>query len=451
MVVRTNEIAVKYEPYPTYRPSCNEWLRKIPAHWHSRRLKYLGTVNDEALAETTDPNLEIAYVDIGNVDSVEGITGREDMVFGDAPSRARRIVRQGDVIISTVRTYLRAIARIEAVDANVIVSTGFAVVRPRHLDDGFIAYVLRAPYFVERVVANSVGVSYPAINASDLACLDIAFPPLVEQRAIAAFLDRETAKIDSLVTTKERLIELLQEKRTALISRAVTKGLDPNVPMKDSGVEWLGEIPAHWTGLPLKRWVAAKITDGPHETPELLPNGVDFISAEAVSEGKIDFEKRRGFISPELHTQYSRKCKPVRDDILICKSGATTGKLAKVDTDMGFSIWSPLAIVRVDLSRINPRFLEITLGADYVQNQIKRTWSAGTQPNISMGDLERLFVVAPSLEEQARILAFIDKETKGFSQIIARVREAVEHLRELRAALISAAVTGRIDVQEEAA
>ena len=118
---------------------------------------------------------------------------------------------------------------------------------------------------------------------------------------------------------------------------------------------------------------------------------------------------------------------------------------------MGFSIWSPLAIVRVDLSRINPRFLEITLGADYVQNQIKRTWSAGTQPNISMGDLERLFVVAPSLEEQARILAFIDKETKGFSQIIARVREAVEHLRELRAALISAAVTGRIDVQEEAA
>ena len=119
---------------------------------------------------------------------------------------------------------------------------------------------------------------------------------------------------------------MLQEKRTALISRAVTKGLDPNVPMKDSGVEWLGAIPAHWTGLPLKRWVAAKITDGPHETPELLPNGVDFISAEAVSEGKIDFEKRRGFISPELHTQYSRKCKPVRDDILICKSGATTGK-----------------------------------------------------------------------------------------------------------------------------
>ena len=440
----------KYKPYPAYRPSGVEWLGKIPAHWDARRLKYLATVNDEALPETTDPDMEITYVDIGNVDSVEGITGAEDLVFEDAPSRARRIVRQGDVIISTVRTYLKAIARIEPTDANLIVSTGFAVVRPRHLDDAFVAYALSSPYFVERVVAHSTGVSYPAINASELACLDIAFPPLPEQRAIAAFLDRETAKLDALVSQKERLIGLLQEKRTALITRGVTKGLDPNAPMKDSGVEWLGEIPAHWTGLPLKRWVATKITDGPHETPELLPNGVDFISAEAVSEGVIDFERRRGFISPELHAQYSRKCKPVRDDILICKSGATTGKLAKVDTDIDFSIWSPLAIVRSDRSRISPRFLNKALEADYVQNQIRRTWSAGTQPNISMGDIERLYVMAPNLGEQAEILAHIDQETDGFGQIITKVREAIKRLKELRTALISAAVTGRIDVREDA-
>ena len=441
----------KYRLYHTYGSLSTEWLGEIPAHWHLRRLKYLATVNDEALAESTDPSVEIAYVDIGNVDSVEGITGREELVFEDAPSRARRIVRQGDVIISTVRTYLRAIARIEAADANIIVSTGFAVIRPRHLDDGFIAYALMAPYFVERVVAHSVGVSYPAINASDLACLDIAFPPLPEQRAIAAFLDRETAKIDSLVAKKERLIELLQEKRTTLISRAVTRGLDPDVPMKASDVEWLGEFPAHWTGLPLKRWVATKITDGPHETPELLPNGIDFISAEAVSQGAIDFERRRGFISPELHAIYSRKCKPVRDDILLCKSGATTGKLAKVDTDIDFSIWSPLAMVRADRSRISPRFLNTVLGAAYVQNQIRRTWSAGTQPNISMGDIERLYVVAPNLEEQAEILAQVDKETDGFAEIIAKVRCAIDRLQELRGALISAAVTGRIDVREEVA
>ena len=142
----TNRMLRCLEPYPAYRPSGVEWLGEIPAHWEVRRLKYLATVNDEALPETTDPDMEITYVDIGSVDSVAGITGTEDLVFEDAPSRARRIVRQGDIIISTVRTYLKAIARIESTDANLIASTGFAVIRPRDLDDGFGAYALSAPY-----------------------------------------------------------------------------------------------------------------------------------------------------------------------------------------------------------------------------------------------------------------------------------------------------------------
>ena len=214
------------DPNAPLKNSGVEWLGEIPAHWEVRRLKYLATVNDEKLPENTDPNTEITYVDIGNVDSVKGITGTEDLVFENAPSRARRVVRQGDVIISTVRTYLKAIARIESTNAALIVSTGFAVIRPRHLDDGFVAYALGSPYFVERVVAHSVGVSYPAINASELACLDIAFPTVPEQAAIAAFLDRETAELDSLIAKVHDAIELLKELRTALISAAVTGRID---------------------------------------------------------------------------------------------------------------------------------------------------------------------------------------------------------------------------------
>ena len=213
-------------PNAPMKESGVEWLGEIPAHWEVKRLKHLATVNDETLPENTDPNTEITYVDIGNVDSVKGITGTEDLVFEDAPSRARRIVRPGDVIISTVRTYLKAIARIESTNAALIVSTGFAVIRPRHLDDGFVAYALGSPYFVERVVAHSVGVSYPAINASELACLDIAFPSVPEQRAIAAFLDRETAQLDSLIAKVHNAIELLNELRAALISAAVTGRID---------------------------------------------------------------------------------------------------------------------------------------------------------------------------------------------------------------------------------
>ena len=213
-------------PNVAMKDSGVEWLDEIPAHWEVKRLKHLATINDETLPETNDPGMEIAYVDIGNVDSIQGITDAEVMVFENAPSRARRIVRKGDVIVSTVRTYLRAIAQIETSDANLIVSTGFAVLRPRHMDYGYVAYVASAPYFVERVVAHSVGVSYPAINPSELACLDIILPPLDEQCAIAAFIDHETAKIDTLATKVREAIERLKEFRATLISAAVTGKID---------------------------------------------------------------------------------------------------------------------------------------------------------------------------------------------------------------------------------
>ena len=236
----------KYLPYPAYRDSGVEWLGVIPSHWEVKRLKRVATWNDEVLPDWTDPDLELTYVDIGSVDALDGIVEKSYLRFGSAPTRARRVVRDGDVIVSTVRTYLRAITPIAMPEPNLIASTGFAVIRPRDIDGSFTAYVVRAPYFVDNVVANSIGVSYPAINANELVLASRRVPYRLRTTRDCCFLDRETAKIDALVAKKERLIELLQEKRTALITRAVTKGLDPDVPMKDSGIDWLGEIPAHW-------------------------------------------------------------------------------------------------------------------------------------------------------------------------------------------------------------
>src|SRR2546422_4590013 len=221
----------RFKLYPSYKDSGIEWLGEIPAHWETKRLKYIARLNPEALPEDTDPGMEMVYIDIGGVDSLGRIVERETLTFGAAPSRARRIVRDGDVIVSTVRTYLRAIAAIREPEPGTIVSTGFAVIRPAdELTTDFAAYALRAPYFVERVVANSKGVSFPAINESEMATYEIARPPADEQGAIAAFLDRETSRIDALVAKNGRLIELLQEQRTALITGGVTKGLHPNVP-----------------------------------------------------------------------------------------------------------------------------------------------------------------------------------------------------------------------------
>jgi len=440
----------RFRPYPAYKDSGVEWLGEIPAGWEVKKWRYSCHITEGQVAPDDDRYRDRVMIAPNHIESGTGRILFTETADGQGAISGKYLVKPGDIIYSKIRPALNK-ACIATGDWLCSADMYPVKITANSLSSNFLLYFILSEPFVRLMVDESMRVAMPKVNRDKLAACPLLVPPRAEQEVITAFLDRETAKIDALVAKKERLIELLQEKRTALITRAVTKGLDPNVPMKDSGVEWLYQYPAHWTDLPLKRWVAVKITDGPHETPDLVTEGVDFISAEAVSNGRIDFDKRRGFISPELHAYYCRKCKPVRDDILMCKSGATTGKLARVDVDFEFSIWSPLAVVRSHRSRILPRFLEMTLGSEYVQKQIKRTWSAGTQPNISMGDLEQLYVVAPNIEEQAKILADVDEEAGGFDALIAKVREAIERLQELRTALISAAVAGKIDVRQEAA
>ncbi len=438
-------MTAKYKPYPAYKSSGVEWLNEIPAHWEVQRLKYLATVNDDALPETTAPDMEMTYVDIGNVDFVAGITGAEDLFFADAPSRARRIVRQGDVIISTVPTYLKAIARIEPTDANLIVSTGFAVIRPRELDGGFAAYALSSPYFVDRVVAHSVGVSYPAINASELACLDIAFPPLPEQQAIVAFLDRETARIDALVAKKERLIELLQEKRTALITRAVTKGIDPDAPMKDPGVEWLGEIPAHWEVKRLK--TIAEIRYGLGQPPKESPDGLPLIRATNISHGHITDEDML-YVDP-ADIPAGRRAILSAKEIIVVRSGAYTADSAIIPKKYEGAISGYDMVVTV--REANPEFIAAVLLCPYVRNaQLVVASIRSAQPHLNAEELGEALLLLPTIAEQCNIAAFLDKETARLDYLIAKVREAIKRLRELRSALISAAAAGRIDVREDA-
>ena len=190
----------KYKAYPEYKDSGVEWLGGVPKHWSAKSLKFLCTFNDQVISESAGHDYEIEYVDIGSVNSSQGITKTETMLLSKAPSRARRLVKDGDVIISTVRTYLEAISPIINPPENMVVSTGFAVIRPSiGLNHAFAAYCLRASGFIKEVVARSVGVSYPAINASDLVNIPVPNMPLTEQLRIANFLDHETAKIDNLI------------------------------------------------------------------------------------------------------------------------------------------------------------------------------------------------------------------------------------------------------------
>jgi len=280
----------------------------------------------------------------------------------------------------------------------------------------------------------------------DIKRMPLVMPTKAEQSEIASFLDRETTKIDALIAEQQRLIALLQEKRQAVISHAVTKGLNPNAPMKDSGVEWLGEVPEHWEISAIKHLVSIPLTDGPHETPEIFDEGVPFISAEAVSSGKIDFDKKRGCITREEHERFSKKYLPKLHDIYMVKSGATTGVTAIVETEEEFNIWSPLAAIRCG-ETILPHYLLCFMRSDVFQKAVALNWSFGTQQNIGMKVIENLPVAVPSLREQILCLEHIKGSLEPLELHLELANKVISLLFERRSALISAAVTGQIDVR----
>ncbi len=440
----------RFKHYPAYKDSGVEWLGEIPTHWQVKRLKYLAALDPESLSEDTDPAREIVYVDIGSVDNLGRIMEKEQLTFATAPSRARKLVRNGDVIVSTVRTYLRSIAPINNPDPGMVVSTGFAVVRPAdQLTSEYAAYALRAPYFVERVVANSKGVSFPAINESEMATYELIAPPETEQRAIAAFLDHETAKIDALIAKKKQVIDLLNENRMALITRVVTKGIDPNVLMKDSGVEWLGEIPKHWEVVRAKYTLKDRISGpfGSSLTKESYGGNIYRVyGQEQVIPG--DFTVGDYYIPEEKFRTMTRYAVAPGDVLLSCVG--TFGKATVVPEGIEPGIINPrLILLRPDQNKIVPDYLEIFLKSELAYAQMDEVTRGGTMDIINLSTISALIMPLPPRTEQEKILRTVRAESSRLDKLLARVRNAINHLKEYRAALVSAAVTGKIDVREE--
>ncbi|TWC50931.1 type I restriction enzyme S subunit [Pseudomonas sp. SJZ080] len=212
---------------------------------------------------------------------------------------------------------------------------------------------------------------------------------------------------------------------------------------KDTGLPELGAVPAHWDVSPLKHIVEDPITDGPHETPEFIADGIPFVSAEAVSTGEINFSKSR-FISQADHDRYSKKYKPHRNDIFMVKSGATTGVVALVSTDQDFNIWSPLAVVRCSRLAL-PRYVLQAMRSRNFQESVRLNWNYGTQQNIGMSVLENLRIPLPPIVEQTQIARFLDYQTARIDALIEQQQRLIELLKEKRQALISNAVTKGLD------
>ena len=215
--------------------------------------------------------------------------------------------------------------------------------------------------------------------------------------------------------------------------------------MKESGIDWIGQIPEEWEVRAIKHIVETPITDGPHETPVLYETGIPFLSAEAVKDGILDFNYKRGYISLKDHERFKKKISPKKDDIFIVKSGATTGNVGIVNTDDIFDIWSPLALIRCNKTLAIQKYIYFYLLSTLFKAQVEFNWSFGTQQNIGMGVIERIKVILPPVSEQQKIADFLDKKTAQLDKVKALLEEQIQKFKDYRASLIYETVTKGLD------
>lgn len=418
-----------------------------PESWTSKRLKYVSTYNDEVLSEKTDEEREIDYVEISGVSLSEGIKEISRMTFAQAPSRARRVVRSGDVLISTVRTYLKAIAKVDDASEDLIASTGFCVVRPSEkVDSSFLGWAAKSEQFVEEVVARSVGVSYPAINASELVKIEVPLPPLDTQRRIAAFLDEKTARIDGLIAKKRELLERLAEKRQALITQAVTKGINPHAPMKPSGIDWLGDIPAHWEVKRLQ-FLTSKIGSGvtPRGGAEAYVNeGIMLLRSQNIQNEGLSLGDVV-FIDEETHSNMMRT-QVISNDVLLNITGASIGRCCHYNLEgIEANVNQHVCIIR-PCKFESARFITSFLQADPGQSQIFLSQVGASREGLSFSEIGDFTLALPPIEEQTAIADYISDAFNQYIRQTEDIDKSIALLTEYRSALITGAVTGQIDL-----
>jgi type I restriction enzyme S subunit len=440
------------KPYPTYKESDVEWLGQIPATWGLKRLKRI--VHFRGGGTPTKDKIEYWQGEIPWVSpkdmKVSVVLDTEDKITPQAVvESATRMIPAGAVII-VVRSGILAHSIPAALTGREVTLNQDlkALIPGSELIAEYLMYLISGMQRELLLEWKKEGATVESLELELVANTLTPLPTLAEQRVIAAFLDRETARIDALVEKKERLIELLEEKRTALITRAVTKGLDLNVPMKDSGVEWLGTIPAYWEVKPLYQSLL-RATYGFTNPMPVADEGPYMLTALDIGDGEILYQNARHTTEEAFATLLTDKSKPTAGDILITKDG-TLGRVAVAGAER-ICINQSVALLRFDPALITSDFMQNALRATPYQDRMIFEAGGTAIKRIYISRLAKMPAASPPLQEQLEISRFISEHRCRIDSLLRAVRGAIDRLKELRTALISAAVTGKIDVREEAA
>lgn len=426
--------------YDKYKDSGIAWIGEIPEHWNIGYVgKYLNEVSNRNTSQKETNTLQFKMGEI--ISKSDG-----NSKYNPESIESYNIVYPDTIMINGLNLSFDFISqRVALVREQGAITSAYLAMKPNdNCSPNYITYLFKS--YDYKKVFHALGKGLRAtLNYNIIRNELIVLPSLSEQQSIATYLDQKCGEIDELITLQEEMITKLQSYKQSVITEAVTKGLDKNVPLKDSGIEWIGEIPEHWEASKTLFNLSMPITDGPHTTPELFEIGIPFVSAEAVSfgNGRIDFSRIRGYISENFYQECCKKYVPQVDDIYMIKSGATTGRVAIVDTDIKFTIWSPLAVFRCNKERMLPRFLFYQLQSNGYQKQIELNWSYGTQQNIGMRTLEKLILSVPPLSEQQSIADYLDQKCSEIDELISIKQQKIEKLKDYKKSLIFECVTGK--------
>jgi type I restriction enzyme S subunit len=449
---------MSFPTYPAYKDSGVEWLGKVPEHWLVDRLKYACKVFpsnvDKKSYENETPVRLCNYTDVYYNETIVA-----DMDFMAATATSEQIekftLRAGDTIITKDSETADDIAIAAYVPEDLpgtICGYHLSMVRPNEATHGaFVKRLFDSHYARGKFNVLANGLTRVGLGQYALDNVEFPWPPLTEQQAIASFLDRETAMIDALVAEQEKLVALLKEKRQSVISHAVTQGIDPSVPMKDSGIEWLGDVPEHWEVRKVKQ-LSSRISSG--KTPlggneTYVDEGVLFLRSQNVYDDGLRLDEAV-FISEETH-QAMAVSAVQPNDILLNITGASIGRSCLVPREFPASnVNQHVCVIRLVDEEAVP-YVAWFFKSNVAKNQIDLAQSGAAREGLNFEQIGAMLLPLPNATEQFQIQCFLDAETAKLDALTAEAQSAIALLQERRTALISAAVTGQIDVRHLAA
>lgn len=425
---------MSFSAYPTYKNSGVDWLGEVPEHWNVRALKRLAEqITDKASASDFQVGLE----------NIEGWTGR--FIQSDAEFSGDGVAfRREDILFGKLRPYL---AKVWLADQAGQAVGDFFVLRPCAINGEFLHKFILTPTVIDNLNASTIGAKMPRVGWEDMAALAVTLPSRDEQTQIARFLDYETARIDALIEEQQRLIELLKEKRQAVISHAVTKGLDPTVSMKDSGVEWLGEVPAHWVISQLK-FNTLEMQTGPFgsqlHAEDYVDGGIPLVNPAHMFDGEIIPDPQVSV--DEVTWQRLKRHALTAGDIIFARRGEL-GRCAIVTNEQdGWLCGTGSLKARLN-AQLDAEYAYLLITSKGAVAELSLESKGSTMENLNTETLGRIRLPLPPVSEQKAILEYVHEVSGQFGVLVDAAESGISLITERRSALISAAVTGKIDVR----